>query len=231
MTGSTSSPHVRKAILAHARSPKFEGALPIVQMRVPSKSPARTPDKGVLRDVYGKSAHCAAIPTTPASARSTQSRVLHHTSPAMASKRSVSFASPVAGAAAFYTASPQRKRNGQAGSAGRGSVKGTPADKAAPVVRCPPPPSKPVSDAAVLAASIMDDDMAELLQRNVRSAAAKQVAEDPRTIRRSIEQVRFLALNLKLVHQLLRQSAAEPHRWSSCRRHGSSCQPCMTNCG
>lgn len=190
MTGSTSSPHVRKAILAHARSPKFEGALPIVQMRVRPQSPALTPEKGVLRDVYGHSAHCTTVPVTPGSTRSTQSRLLQ-ASP-MASKRAVNFASPIADAAAFYSPSPGRKGKSRAGTAACGGGRGVLGDR--PALRQPQLAVQPASDAAALAASIMDDDMAELLQRNARSAVAKQAAEDPRTIRRSIEQVRSCVL-------------------------------------
>lgn len=192
VTGSTSSPHVRKAILAHARSPKFEGALPIVQMRVRPQSPAVTPEKGVLRDVYGHSAHCTAVPVTPGSTRSTQSRLLQ-ASP-MASKRAVNFASPIADAAAFYSPSPGRKGNSRAGTAACGGGRGGLGGRERPALRQPQLAVQPASDAAALAASIMDDDMAELLQRNARSAVAKQVAEDPRTIRRSIEQVRSCVL-------------------------------------
>lgn len=223
VSGSTASPQVRRAILAHARSPKFEGALPIVQMRVASRSPAPTPEKAVLRDVHGKHAHCASVPATPASARSTQSRMIPHASP-LASKRAVSFASPVADAAAFYAPSPKGKSRVSSGRgiSGKGSVVGG--------LRMEGERSnvggKKASDAAVLAASIMDDDMAALLQRNAKSAAKQKVEQDPKTVRRNIEQVRLRLMPMCAITLLHRSN----DDGSGCRRRANSCLPCTNSC-
>lgn len=225
--GSTASPHVRKAILAHSRSPKFEGALPIVQMRAPGRSPRPTPTKAALRDVYGKSAHCASVPATPASAKSAQSQLQPLVSP-MSSKRVVNFASPVADATAFYSAAaPGSRSRGKAciGEVGKGSSRGKPSGAGHPAAQLS---TKPVCDAAALAASIMDSDMAALLHRNARSAAAKQVAEDPKNIRQSIEKV--CAAHCQPAFCLWSCCmAGVGSSLNYCRRHSRIFRPCMTS--
>eukprot|EP00892_Ulva_mutabilis_P000438 jgi/Ulvmu1/10395/UM061_0079.1 len=188
VSGSTASPHVRKAIMAHAKSPKFEGALPIVQMRTPARSTCKTLTKAVLRDVYSKDAHCAAVLATPASTKSAQSHLQQLASP-LTSKRAVNFASPVADASSFYSKSGSASRSTSKPRIGcplkvneSGTMSGIDRQKARKANSQP----HPVSDAAILAASIMDDDMAELLQRNARSAIAKRIADDPKNIREGI---------------------------------------------
>jgi hypothetical protein len=204
--GVQASPAVRRQLMAMSTPSRYSNRLPIVQVRTPKATPkAKTrvsASSTPINDVNGIHAHCAVV--TPGSAQSIMPSPAKKTSPAVNfSRRAQQHASPrptkVANAETFYSSPskpsivarpvllPFKVIHPVSGSSSPGKSCGSPTSKSI----------EHTSDAACLAASIMDDDMAELLASNSRRAAQCKIAQDPKNVKRAMEKVYRLSFTLK----------------------------------
>jgi hypothetical protein len=207
--GSASSPAVRRQLMAMSSSSMFADRLPHVC--TPKAKRAQSAHKTPVNDALGSLAHCSAH-STPASAKSaaTKGSLRKLPSAHLSAKRSINFhaapATTTATAAAFYSSPskssvPKPEKQAQLhfkvapphSGMVEGGIKSTPDSghekKRSSFARgLKGAPGQ--SDAACLAASIMDDDMLQLLQRNEKRSAATKIAQRPENVKKAIERVR-----------------------------------------
>ena len=214
--GVAASPAVRRQLMAMSTPSRYSDRLPIVQVRTPRATPKPKSHASVpttpINDVNGRHAHCTVA--TPSSAHSSNPTASpHRRNPAVnfsRSSRSCSSPGPtkVANAETFYS-SPSKSP------APASTNRSLPFKVVNPVTtdlspgksRCSLTSKTKVfgkhsSDAACLAASIMDDDMVQLLASNSKRAAEHKIASDPKNVRKAMEKV-LIPLSLSVACYLL----------------------------
>lgn len=202
--GAQASPAVRRQLMSMSTPSMYSARLPIVQVRTPKATPKGKSRVSVpttpINDVNGPHAHC--LVATPGSAQSVNpSPAQYRRSPAVNFSRAIQFCSSpgptkVANAETFYS-SPSKP---QTAASKKGSLTFKVVHPVAKVLspgksrdtltsRTKVGSDKHSSDAACLAASIMDHDMAQLLASNSKRAAEHKIAQDPQNVRRAMEKV------------------------------------------
>ena len=229
---------------------RYSDRLPFVQVRTSKATPKAKSGMSVpttpINDVNSRHAHCSVA--TPGSAHSSKPSATPHRSPAVNFSRATqSCASPgptqVANAETFYS-SPSKAE------AFASPKKSLPFKVVNPVAKFLSPGQsrgsltsknkvsgkKHSSDAACLAASIMDDEMVQLLASNSKRAAEHKIARDPKNVRKAMEKVSspplFCVATEKLKWSksprtsplLLKCSCSSVSHGSHCK-HSSACMP------